>query len=396
MTGVSKRTRCRSCFAPGLRVVVDFGLQPLAGFYAASPEDAINHRRYPLLLEACPVCDLLQITDLPPIEEVFHDDYTYSSSEIPPLVAHFADYSRWLEERFPKSAAILEFGCNDGVLLNQLRERGYQHLTGVDASTNMVARAASRGFDVIEGFFGSGIIDRLGKRAPFDLITCSNVFAHIDDLQDVLGAAHKLLGEGGQMCIEVHDAEKLVLEGQFETIYHEHLTYFSEGSLRTCLTLNGFDVSEIEKTPMHGGGLRARARKVRLETGTIQSEPRSAVEIERIGNSLTAKVKQCRERVNALRAQYGPLDGYGMAGRAQMFLAMTQTEKAFGAFFDDAQIRQNRYAVGTDERIEAFSPERAARACVILAWNYSDAILKRIEPYYETVEVMFPEITKLK
>lgn len=396
MTSASKRTRCRSCFAPNLRPVVDFGPQPLAGFYAATVDSAIDHKRYPLILEACPVCDLLQITDLPPIEEVFHADYTYSSSQIPPLVAHFGGYARWLADRLPKEAAVLEFGCNDGVLLDQLRQRGFESLTGIDASPNMVAAAAARGFDVVQGFFNSGIVDRLSPSAPFDLITCSNVFAHIDDLQDVLAAARHLLAEDGQMCIEVHDAEKLILEGQFETIYHEHLTYFSENSLRTCLGLNGFEVLEVEKTPMHGGGLRLRARKRDGEPASVQPEARGEAEVAAIGQSLKAKMAECTERIAKLRAEHGPLDGYGLAGRAQMFLAMTRTEPAFGAFFDDAPIRQNRYVVGTDKLIAAFAPEQAATACVILAWNYADAILGRIEPHYESIHVMFPEVARLK
>jgi len=376
---------------------MDFGLQPLAGFYSATVDGALHHKRYPLVLEVCPICDLLQITDLPPINEVFHEDYTYSSSQIPPLVAHFAEYARWLSDRISnKNGAILEFGCNDGVLLSELRQLGFQRLTGVDASQNMVASAKSRGFDVVEGFFCAAILDSLKDRSPFDLITCSNVFAHIDDLQDVLSTAHSLLNVDGEMCIEVHDAEKLILDGQFETIYHEHLTYFSADSLRTCLGINGFQVLEIETTPMHGGGLRARARKVEKRDWLIQSDARGPSEISGIGKSLSAKIAACSKSIRALRAEHGLLDGYGMAGRAQMFLAMTGTEAEFGSLFDDAPIRQGRYAVGTDKIISSFAPERAASACVILAWNYADAILKRIEQHYDAIYIMFPDITKLK
>lgn len=396
MTALSKRTRCRSCFAPDLRTVIDFGPQPLAGFYSDTLEGSLSHARYPLVLEACPHCDLLQITDLPPIEQVFHADYSYASSQIPPLVEHFARYAHWLTERLPADASILEFGCNDGVLLEQLRKVGFERLCGVDASPNMAALARARGLDIVEGFFNSGMVQELTKRGPFDLITCSNVFAHVDDVQDVLHAAHALLDDDGQLCIEVHDAERLILENQFETIYHEHLTYFSAASLGTCLELNGFEPVEIRKTQMHGGGLRMRARKA--EEGKLPAQPRarSASEIARIGRSLKGKIDACRREVATLCAQYGPLDAYGMAGRAQMFLTMTNTESAFGTFFDDAAIRQGRFVVGTDKRIAAFATERAARACVILAWNYAEAILARIEPHYDAIHVMFPEMAKLK
>jgi SAM-dependent methyltransferase len=393
---IAKRTRCRSCFSPGLRPVVDFGLQPLAGFYSPTPEGALHPKRYPLVLEACPVCDLFQITDLPPIAEVFHEDYTYSSSQVPPLVAHFADYARWLVDRLPPDGSVLEFGCNDGVLLQELRALGCRRLVGVDASPNMVATATARGFDVVQGFFGNSLTASLAMRGPFDLITSSNVFAHIDDLRDVLSAAHDLLVDGGYLCIEVHDAEKLILEGQFDTVYHEHLTYFSENSLQTCLNLNGFSIEEVEKTPMHGGGLRTRARKMPKDSTPSHPVARSAQEIETIGTFMRGRIAACRAEILKLRTDHGPLDGYGMAGRAQMFLAMTGTEAAFGALYDDAPIRQSRYAVGTDLRISPFAPDEAADACVILAWNYAPAILARIEAYYSSISVMFPEILKLK
>jgi SAM-dependent methyltransferase len=392
----NKRTKCRSCDAPDLQVVIDFGLQPLAGFYSPNAEDALDHKRYPLVLEICPICDLLQITDLPPITEVFHEDYTYSSSQIPPLVAHFEEYANWIGDRAPKTASVLEFGCNDGVLLNQLQRLGFERLTGVDASPNMVRVAKAKGFDVFQGFFGTSLVEKINIRSPFDLITCSNVFAHIDDIQDTLSAVHSLLKPHGEICIEVHDAEKLILEGQFETIYHEHLTYFSTASLRACLETNGFEVLEIETTPMHGGGLRGRARKAERRSQVSRQTAIRSVDASRMGASLSAKVTACRETIRLLRAEHGLLDGYGVAGRAQMFLAMTGTEGNFGLLFDDAPIRQGRYVVGTNKRIAPFEPDRTANACVILAWNYADAIFERIKEHYESVYVLFPNFTKLK
>jgi SAM-dependent methyltransferase len=391
----SKRTECRSCFYDSLKVVADFGPQPLAGFYPLTVEQSLHHKRYPMVLEGCPACGLLQITDLPPITEVFHENYTYSSSQVAPLVNHFAEYAQWLAERIPMDARILEFGCNDGVLLDQLEQLGFSQLQGVDASANMVAIAQGRGLKVIQGFFGQQIVQKIGEKISYDLITCSNVFAHIDDLKDVLLGVSSLLSPTGQFCIEVHDAERLIAEGQFETIYHEHLTYFSADSLRKCLQINGFEIIEVIKTPMHGGGLRVRAQKSSEADMSLGLHFDSASFVE-MGRTLLDKVGACRNQMEVLFDKYGPIDAYGIAGRAQMFVAMTSTQEFFGAMFDDAPIRQGRYQVGTSLKIQPFAPDVASRACVILAWNYAEAIFMKISKYYDAIYVMFPNFKQLK
>jgi SAM-dependent methyltransferase len=391
----SKRFECRSCSSQELEVVADFGLQPLAGFYPETVEKSINHRRYPLVLDGCRFCGLLQVTDLPPIGEVFHADYTYSSSQVAPLVNHFSEYAMWIADRFPSVAKILEFGCNDGVLLNQLRLRDFASLYGVDASANIVEVARNLGFNVRCGFFGTQMAQQIDEPHTFDLITCSNVFAHIDDLKDVFIGVHTLLKSTGQLCIEVHDAERLVAEGQFETIYHEHLTYFSVDTLSSCLQINGFEVVEAVKTPMHGGGLRIRARKSAHHIAGAQVDFNADIFPE-MGRTLTDRVALCRNQVKEIYVRHGPIDGYGIAGRAQMFLSITETANYFGTLFDDAAIRQDRFQVGTSHRIQPYSFKKTAPVCIILAWNYVDAILSKIAADYEAIYVLFPEYKRLK
>jgi 2-polyprenyl-3-methyl-5-hydroxy-6-metoxy-1,4-benzoquinol methylase len=391
----SKRLECRSCGSPELEMVADFGLQPLAGFYPETVNKSLNHNRYPLVVDGCPVCGLLQITDLPPIAEVFHADYTYSSSQVAPLVGHFAEYAEWLSDRFPSDVKILEFGCNDGVLLDQLRLRDFTLLYGVDASANIVKVARQRGFDVKCGFFGTRMAQQIDEPDTFDLITCSNVFAHIDDLQDVILGARTLLKSTGEFCIEVHDAERLVAEGQFETVYHEHLTYFSADTLSTCLQFNGFEVVEVVKTSMHGGGLRIRARKSADQIATTKTHFNTETFSE-TGHTLLNRVVTCRNQVKDIFDRHGLIDGYGISGRAQMFLSMTKTSHYFGALYDDAAIRQGRFQVGTELSIQPYIPNSAAQTCIILAWNYAEAIFSKIASDYEAIYVLFPEYKRLK
>ena len=227
-----KRTECRSCGAADLVLICDFGLQPLAGVFPLASDSAKPAKRYPLDLTQCGRCGLLQVTCLPPIQEVFHDDYRYSSSTVPDLVQHFEGYADYLAARLPQGARVLEFGCNDGVLLNKLRDRGLA-CVGVDASDNVAAIAREKGLDVRTGFLTCDLVRREALQGQFDAVTCSNVFAHIDEICEAAAAVRLLLKPGGSFFIEVHNGEALAQQAQFDTIYHEHLTYFTQETLTT-------------------------------------------------------------------------------------------------------------------------------------------------------------------
>ena len=133
-----KSIRCRCCNSSKLSLVHDFGLQPLAGRYPQVPERTVPVERYPLDLTQCLACGLLQVTNMPPIDQIFNEEYCYSSSTVPDLVQHFFSYSKYIGQRLPKAAKIFEFGANDGILLTQLREKGYE-CAGIDASDNVAA-----------------------------------------------------------------------------------------------------------------------------------------------------------------------------------------------------------------------------------------------------------------
>ena len=254
-----KADRCRGCGSSRLVKLHDFGPQPLAGAYPTVPESVAPVRRYPLDLTQCAGCGLLQVVNLPPIGEVFHDDYRYSSSTVPGLVRHFEDYADWWQARLPVGARVFEFGCNDGVLLERLQRRGYA-CTGVDASDNVASLARAKGLDVVTGFLTPEVARSLDGARQFDLVTCSNVFAHIHDLRGTLEAVRVLLAPRGLFATEVHDGDLLASEGQFDTVYHEHLTYFTEGTLRGLIERNGFEFVSCDRTSMHGGGPRAVGR----------------------------------------------------------------------------------------------------------------------------------------
>lgn len=383
-----KRNKCRACNSSELNLVYDFGPQPLAGYFPEKPEEKIICKKYDLDLTQCETCGLLMVTNLPPIDEIFHSEYKYSSSTIPSLVHHFREYSNFLQKHLFDGAEILEFGCNDGVLLDFLKEKNFS-CTGVDASKNVANIARNKGHNIIDGFFTETLVNEENLVGIFDLITCSNVFAHIDDLDEVMSGAYAALNKDGLFCIEVHDAKVLIDEHQFDTIYHEHLTYFSSDTLKSLMAKHNFVEVVTEHTQMHGGGLRAVYKKL--------SEPikNEVLPIKLISeNAFQETITRCHLDIKKLFNKHGLLDGYGAAGRSQMFLNITDTSKYFSLVFDDSLFRQDKYIAGTNLAIKKFDTP-TSRACIILAWNYSDSILNKICSDYDYIYVILPKLKRL-
>jgi len=383
-----KATACRGCGSGRLVTLHDFGLQPLAGEYPTVPESVRAIRRYPLDLTQCAACGLLQVVNLPPIEEVFHSDYRYSSSTVPGLVAHFEAYADWLAQRFGTETRVFEFGCNDGVLLERLVRRGFT-CAGVDASDNVASVARLKGLSVSTSFLTTDFVRAAGFVGKFGLVTCSNVFAHIHDLWGVLESVRLLLADGGAIAIEVHDGELLCQQGQFDTIYHEHLTYFTGATLCGLLDRSGFDCISCDRTSMHGGGLRFLGR-MRSRT----AEPAANIGGSGVAlatDAVTRAVARCRYQLHSLNSNHGPLTGYGAAGRSQMFINVTRSAALFDRVYDDSPLRQGRYIAGTDIPIMAYAGE-SGRCAVILAWNYAGDISARIRGNFEQIVTLLPEM----
>lgn len=379
-----KSNHCRSCGSEQLVLIHDFGPQPLAGNFPAVPNSQNIAERYLLDLTQCTNCTLLQVTNLPPIGAVFHGDYRYASSTVPDLVRHFVGYADFLGQQLPAGAKILEFGSNDGVLLAQLHALGFAAL-GVDASDNVAEMGRQKGLDIRTGFMTVDLVNREGLLGQFDLVTCSNVFAHIDEIGATAEAVRAALKPGGLFAIEVHDGELLAREAQFDTIYHEHLTYFTEASLRHFLEHHGFEFVSCARTPMHGGGLRFLARMT--DAAPSFTAPASGL-ISR--DAFGATIARCAADIRKLFNMHGPLQGYGAAGRSQMFINMTGAADCFERVFDDSPLRRGRYIVGTDIPIVPFTPEDKGEACVILAWNYAGSISRLIKDRFDTIATVLP------
>lgn len=391
-----RREQCRVCGSKNLSTFLDYGNMPLAGGFLLREQLGAG-KLYPMDLAFCLDCSLVQILNVVPADILF-TDYRYLSSVTQALSQHFRDYAVLLKEEIlpDDHPFVVEIGCNDGVLLGPLRDLGVKTV-GVDAAENVIAITRQRGHEVIPGFFGVAIAEKIvAEHGKPDVITASNVFAHIDELDEVMRGVERLLAPYGTFIVEVHYIVDLLKTFQFDTVYHEHLCYYSLHALQTLYKRFGFIITNVHHLSMHGGAIRVFAQ--RDDSVPIHIDPvlYQMMEQERVFGinrmetyaRFGQQVEQYRDRLQLFlvdRKRGGrSLSAYGAAGRATTLLNYCQLDHSVVNYIvDDSPFRCGRYVPGV--LIPIVSPstlhEKPTNDCLITAWNYREEIVAK-EPDY--------------
>src|SRR5215471_3145113 len=249
--------QCRSCGSTNGVLVLDLGDQPLAN-NLLKPEDLSKPEpKVPLRLALCQSCWLLQITELVPPVDLF-SEYLYFSSFSEFLLRHAAEAAgRYIKEFAlgPKSL-VIEIASNDGYLLRNFQTAGVPCL-GIEPAANIAKVARDKGIETLVEFFGDDLAHKLvtsGRQA--DLILGNNVFAHAPDTNDFVAGLRALLKRDGRIILEFPYAIEFVEKSEFDTIYHEHVFYFSLTALSPLFQRHGLSIFQVERLPIHGGSLR--------------------------------------------------------------------------------------------------------------------------------------------
>lgn len=407
------REHCRTC---GAQIVefLNFGFMPLAGAFFTPGESEIE-RLYPMAVAFCPNCTLVQIPNVVPKEVLFNENYRYFSSVTSTLNAHFDSYAAFLKHltRDYSNPVILEFGCNDGVLLSRLQRDGVRCF-GIDASLNVVEAGRQRGLDITCGFFNPALASQMLETHPRpNVITGSNVFAHNDDVTEILDAVNLLLDQDGYFIVEVHYVADLLKGMQFDFFYHEHCRYYSLTSISRLLLQNGLTVVDVERVDLHGGVLRVLSKKSD-SAGQVAPSVSAMLENERVmGLHSIATYEAFAERVQGFRtdmvnllAKYRSegrkVCAYGASGRAVTLLNFVgPLAKTVGFFLDDSPARYGRLMPGLQTQI--LKPERAlleaTDVCLITAWPYAAEIMRKEAWYLEAGKafvIPLPKVTVME
>jgi SAM-dependent methyltransferase len=249
---------CRFCAAPLRHVFVDLGMSPLCQRHVRPDELGQMEPFFPLVAFVCERCFLVQLEEIVAPNEIFREDYAYFSSYSDSWLEHARRYSDAMVERFGLGAKshIVELASNDGYLLQWFAKRGLRVL-GIEPSANVAAEAVKKGVPSLVRFFGRDTARHvLETHGAADLIAGNNVLAHVPDINDFVGGAKILLAPGGVLTMEFPHLLRLVAENQFDTIYHEHFSYLSFGTVEQIFAHHGLRLFDVDEIPTHGGSLR--------------------------------------------------------------------------------------------------------------------------------------------
>ena len=374
---------------------------PLAGGFLTA-EQVAAEQRYALVISVCHACACVQIS-APVDPAVLFADYSFKTGTIAGLVRHFAGLADWLQETYAPSC-VVEFGANDGTLVAALEERGIRAV-GVDLAANITEMGRAEGRRLITGAFTVDLVPQLREEVgEASVVSGSNVFAHNADPGAILETAEALLTPDGVLVLEVMYAGDLLEQLQWDTLYHEHLTFYSLGTLRGLLARYGFEPVEAIRVPMHGGSLRVAAarrgaRVVEASVGELDADER----VRGLNDVATWErfARDCRRRISVFGdtmrrlAQVSSIWAYGAAGKATMWVNACSMDY-LGGVVDASPLRAGKLMPGTHTPIVSPEQFRAADPppdyVFVSAWNYLDAI-RANEPAYEgTWIVPLPEM----
>jgi len=283
--------KCRFCMTPLATTFVDLGMGPLVSSYLREDQLDCMEPFFPLHAYVCGNCFLVQLRESASPETLF-GDYPYFSSVSESWLRHAKTYVDCMIDRFGFGAEshVVEIASNDGYLLQYFRERGVPVL-GVEPARNVAAAAQEGGIPTVVEFFGTATARDLAGRRKADLLLGNNVLAHVPDLNDFVGGLKTLLAPDGVITMEFPHLMRLMLENQFDTIFHEHFSYLSFSTVGRVFEKHGLQFFDVEELPTHGGSLRIYACHT--------EKPRTPSE----------RVQELRNREDA--AGLNSLDGYG-------------------------------------------------------------------------------------
>lgn len=253
-----KRDSCRLCKSKNLFKFLDLGFTPISDQILTKEQLDQPEVTYPITINSCNECGFCQLGYVVPPKLMYNENYSYDSSATKTLREHHLSMAKKICDhfKFNVNSLVIDIGSNAGVLLSGFRDAGFNVL-GIDPSVNVANIARSKGIDVIGEFFSTSLAVKIKEKyGEVSIITGTNVFAHIDDLDDFFKAADILLSKDGIIVIEVPHLISLLENLEYDTIYHEHLSYLSLKPLKDFCKKLGMDVFNVEFQDIHGGSLR--------------------------------------------------------------------------------------------------------------------------------------------
>ena len=392
-------TQCRFCGATLGRTFVDLGRSPLSNSFLTADQLRLAEPHYPLHAFVCESCLLVQLDEFETAENIF-SDYLYFSSYSDYWLGHCEAYAGRMvgELRLGSGSLVVEVASNDGYMLQYFKQAGVGVL-GVEPAKNVAEVARAKGVPTEVAFFGTATAAQLAKAGhSADLICANNVMAHVPDLNDFVAGFKTLLKPEGTITVEFPHLLRLIEERQFDTIYHEHFSYFSLLVVDKVFARHGLTVFDADTLPTHGGSLRIHARHAQDTSRTttdrfrvVLARERSAglenlSTYDRFAETVIDVKCQLLEFLIAARRAGKTVAGYGAPAKGNTLLNYCGVGPELLRFtVDRSPHKQGRFLPGT--QIPIFAPERILEVrpdyVLILPWNIKDEIIEQMRVVHD-------------
>jgi SAM-dependent methyltransferase len=376
-------------------LVADLGSTPLANAFLTAGQLTTKELSFPLKLVFCAECTLVQITETVRPDVLFRD-YLYASSYSETMLHHAEEICSKLcrEHSLGADSLVVEIASNDGYLLQFLAERGIPVL-GIEPARNIADIAQRRGIPTRKAFFSSGLADQLVREGRYaDIIVGNNVLAHVSALNDFIAGIKKVLKPGGIARFEFPYLGDLIRNLEFDTIYHEHIFYFSAYSIEILLRRHGLLFADVERLPIHGGSLavtaasdanslgRGRVEQLLAEEGNCGMDQLSFY--ADFGARIMANICELKKLTAHLRLAGFRICAYGASAKGSTLLNTACLEAGTLEYVvDRSELKQGLFTPGT--RLPIMPPERLRQDrpdyVLVLTWNFLDEILRQQKAY---------------
>jgi SAM-dependent methyltransferase len=399
MQHVKHRTHCRLCGSASLERVLPIRPSPIGDAFVTAARKSEPQDLYPLDCYLCLDCGHLQNLDVVDPDVLFRD-YTYRTSVSLGLVEHFKRYARSVVESLgiPERSLVVEIGSNDGSLLKAFKSEGMR-VQGIDPARNIAASATEDGVPTIPDFFTSRLAATIKAEQGSAAVFCANnVFAHIDDMSDVVDGIRLLLADDGGFVFEISYIVDMIDNMVFDTIYHEHVSHHALIPLETFLNRHDMALFHVARTGTKGGSIRAfaqpkstgkRPRSAELSALIAEEERRGITEPQIYRdwfNAIESRKGKVLNLLDRAIAEGKTVAAYGASTTTTTLLYHFELEKRISFIVDDNPLKQGRFSPGAHIPVLPSSELGAKRPdiVVILAWIYAEPILKCNQAYLET------------
>ncbi len=388
---------CRFCGHLLRHRLIDLGSTALANGFLSPEQLREPESIYPLLLLVCDNCFLVQVAEFEKHpEEIFSADYPYFSSISKTWLTHSEGYVRDATQRFhlDGSSFVIEIASNDGYLLQFFKERGVPCL-GIEPTSSTAEVARQKGIETLVDFFDENLALRLeseDRRA--DLIVANNVLSHVPNLNSFVRGLKIALKWGGVLTVEFPHLARLIELNEFDTIYHEHFSYFSFQVVKRIFEFHGFDVFDVDELPTHGGSLRVYLRHRNDEAHPVTSRVNELLETElKLGIDRLTFYEGLQERANRTKAEFlsfllqeksqgSSIAGFGAAAKGNTFLNFCGIKSDLIEYIvDETPRKQGKFL--PQSHIPIFGIEKLSETrpdiIVVIPWNFASEIIEKLE-----------------